>query len=83
MKQISESLSVRDSRLFIEECDVARLAEQFGTPLFVISESHLRSNLRRYKTAFKQYWPEGQVRIMPARKASPILAVRRVLSDEG
>jgi diaminopimelate decarboxylase len=83
MKQISESLSVRDSRLFIEECDVASLAEQFGTPLFVISESHLRSNLRRYKTAFKQHWPEGQVRIMPAIKASPILAVRRVLSDEG
>ncbi len=83
MKQISESLSIRNGRLFIEDCDVASLAEQFATPLFVISESHLRSNLRRYKKAFKHFWPEGQVRIMPAIKASPILAVRRVLSDEG
>lgn len=83
MKQISESLSIQDGRLLFESCDVTRLAEKFGTPLFVISEGHLRSNLRRYKTAFEQYWPEGHVRIMPALKACPILAIRRVLSDEG
>ena len=83
MKQISESLSIRDGRLLFESCDVTRLAEKFGTPLFVISEGHLRSNLRRYKTAFEQCWPEGNVRIMPALKACPILAIRRVLSDEG
>lgn len=83
MKQISESLSIRDGRLLLESCDVTRLAEKFGTPLFVISEGHLRSNLRRYKTAFEQYWPEGHVRIMPALKACPILAIRRILSDEG
>lgn len=83
MQQISESLSIRDGRLWIEGCDVGNLAEQFGTPLFVISENHLRVNLRRYKSAFKKYWPEGPVRIMPAIKASPILAVRKVLTDEG
>ena len=83
MKQISESLSVREGRLQVEGCDVTQLAEQFGTPLFVVSETHLRNNLRRYKSAFTQYWPEGEVRIMPAIKANPILAVRRVLSDEG
>ena len=83
MKQISDSLTIRDGHLFIEGCDVPTLAQEFGTPVFVISESHLRSNLRRYKVAFEAHWPEGRVRIMPAIKASPILAVRRVLSDEG
>lgn len=83
MNQISDSLSIRKGRLFVEECDVTSVAKNFGTPLFVISESHLRNNLRRYKSAFTRYWPEGPVRIMPAIKASPILAVRRVLSDEG
>lgn len=83
MKRISESLSVREGRLFLEECDVTGLADRFGSPLFVVSESHLRHNLRRYKAAFEACWPEGQVRIMPAIKASPILAIRRVLSDEG
>lgn len=83
MQPINESLNVRDGHLFIEECDSAELAKQFGTPLFVVSESHLRSNLRRYKSAFEKCWPEGQVRIMPALKANPVLAVRQVLSDEG
>lgn len=83
MNKISESLSIRGGSLFIEECDATELARKFGTPLFVVSESHLRANLRRYKSAFQQCWPEGQVRIMPALKASPILAIRQVLSDEG
>lgn len=83
IKQISDSLSVRNGRLYIEGCDATELAREFGTPLFVVSETHLRKNLRRYKTAFEQYWPEGKVRIMPAFKANPVLAVRRVLTDEG
>jgi len=83
MQQLSDSLSLREGRLFIEDCDATALAREFGTPLFVVSETHLRTNLRRYKNAFEQCWPEGRVRIMPAFKASPILAVRRVLSDEG
>ena len=39
--QLSESLSIREGRLFIEDCDVADLAEEFGTPLFIVSEQHL------------------------------------------
>ena len=83
MEKISDSLEIRDGRLCIEQCDATQLAEQFGTPLFVISESHLRNNLRRYKSAFEAHWPEGRVRILPAIKASPMLAIRRILSDEG
>ena len=83
IEQISDSLSVRNGRLYIEGCDASGLAREFGTPLFVVSETHLRNNLRRYKTAFEQHWPEGRVRIMPAIKACPVLAVRRVLTDEG
>jgi len=83
MQQLSDSLSMREGCLFIEECEVTALAQEFGTPLFVISETHLRGNLRRYKAAFEQCWPEGRVRILPAFKASPLLAVRQVLTDEG
>ena len=81
--QINQFLSIRQGKLFLENCDLSETAKQFGTPLFVISESHLRSNLRRYKNAFAQYWQEGPVRIMPSLKASPLIAVRKVLSDEG
>lgn len=83
MQQISDSLSIRNDRLYVEGCDATELAREFGSPLFVISETHLRKNLQRYKSAFESHWPEGNVRIMPAIKACPLLAVRRVLSDEG
>ncbi len=83
VNKINDSLSVRNGRLFVENCAASALAERFGTPLFVVSESHLRGNLRHYKTAFEHCWPEGRIRVMPALKASPILAIRRVLSDEG
>lgn len=83
MKPISPSLNLQGERLFIEECDAAQLAKDFGTPLFVVSETHLRANLRRYKKAFEAHWPEGPVRIMPAIKASPLLAIRKILTDEG
>jgi diaminopimelate decarboxylase len=83
MKLINDSLNIRDGHLYIEDCDTVALAKRFGTPLFVVSENHLRSNLRRYKNTFARCWPEGDVRIMPAIKASPILAIRRVLTDEG
>ncbi|MBY6197358.1 diaminopimelate decarboxylase family protein [Vibrio hangzhouensis] len=83
MEVINDSLSIRNGRLFIEDCDAAELAQNFGTPLFVVSETHLRNNLRRYKAAFESCWPEGNVCIMPAFKANPITAVRKILSDEG
>ena len=82
-QNINQSLSLVKGRLFLEDCDLTEIAEQFGTPLFVVSEDHLRRNLRRYKNAFAAHWQEGPVRIMPSLKASPLLAIRQVLSDEG
>lgn len=80
---LSRSLSIRDGRLFIEECDVAELAERFGTPLFVVSEKHLVENLREYQQAFTEHWPEGEFRVMAAIKANPNTAIRRILTREG
>jgi len=76
-------LSVRSGRLHVEDCDAADLAREFGTPLFVISETHLRRGLQRYQRAFEECWGEGSVRIMPSFKACPIVAVRKALTQEG
>lgn len=76
-------LSVRDGRLFVEDCDTVELAEKFGTPLFVVSEALLVQNARNYQAAFSKHWPEGRARIMAAIKANPITAVRRILTREG
>ena len=52
---LREPLSIRGDRLFIEDCDTVELAEQFGTPLYVVSESHLRDNVRRWQSTFEEH----------------------------
>ncbi len=83
MNQLNDVLTVRNGHLYIEDCDTVELAERFGTPLFVVSETKLVNNLRNYTAAFETHWPEGRVRVMAAIKANPITAVRRVLTREG
>jgi diaminopimelate decarboxylase len=82
-KKISHSLHIKDNHLFMEGCDVTKLAEEFGTPLFVVSESHLKHNLGRYQQTFSSHWPEGRARIMPAIKANNVITVRKILSAAG
>src|SRR5699024_958598 len=44
-----------DGALSIGGCDVTELAEQYGTPLFIYDEQHLRTRCREAVTAF----PDG------------------------
>jgi diaminopimelate decarboxylase len=71
-----------DGRLQVEQVDAGRLAQQFGTPLFVVSELRLRANYRRIRDAFAASW-DGPVNVMFAIKANYSLAIRRILSQEG
>ncbi len=80
--KIDDCLSTRNSHLYIEECDTVDLAEEFGSPLFVISETQLRNNVRSFKRAFSAHWPDGEVQILPANKANWNLAVRKILTQE-
>src|SRR5260370_30047912 len=77
------ALSVRDGRLYVEELACLELAARFGTPLYVMSETRLRSNVRRLGAAFAAGWPLGEARLLPSIKANPTLATRAVLTSEG
>ncbi|MCC6748578.1 MAG: alanine racemase [Deltaproteobacteria bacterium] len=81
--RLDDCLSTRDGHLYVEECDTVALVERFGSPLFVISEDQLRRNVRRFRDAFQQGWPDGPVKVMPAAKANWVTAAQRVLADEG
>jgi diaminopimelate decarboxylase len=76
-------LSIRDGRLWVEDCDAEALARRHGTPCYVVSEAHLRANAHRIAAAFERAWPHGSVQVLPSFKAAPSLAVRAVLNDEG
>ena len=81
--RLDDCLSIRGGRLFVEECDATLLAERYGTPLYVTSEDQLRRNVRRIAEAFRSGWADGPVRVLPSIKASFLLALRWILSQEG
>lgn len=62
-------------------CDVADLAAEFGTPLYVLDETTLRGKCREYKTAFKKRYDNSL--IIFASKALCNTAVARIMCDEG
>jgi diaminopimelate decarboxylase len=82
-QEIDSCLSTRDGHLYIEECNSVELVKQFGSPIFVFSEKQLRQNVREFKEKFSQHWPNGKVEVLPAIKANWILAIRKILSQEG
>lgn len=82
-KKVDDCLSVREDHLFIEDCDTVKLVEEFGSPIFVFSETQLRTNYRKFKSAFSKYWPHGELDVLPAHKANWNSAVRSILSEEG
>ena len=80
---MDDCLTIVDGRLFVEGCDAGALAARFGTPLHVVSEDQLRRNVRRFAAAFGEGWPDGPVRILPSIKANLVLALRRIVTQEG
>jgi diaminopimelate decarboxylase len=66
----------------IEGLGVEELARRFGTPLYVVSEARLRANARAWSAALAAAWP-GPTELLPSLKANTIVALRRILNEEG
>ncbi|MDW8029708.1 MAG: diaminopimelate decarboxylase [Armatimonadota bacterium] len=71
-----------NGHLEIGGCDCVELAKKFGTPLYVMDETLIRENCRRYKKAFAQNYP-AETRICYAGKAFLNLAMCRLIEEEG
>jgi diaminopimelate decarboxylase len=70
-----------NGNLWVDGCDVEKLAERFGTPLYIISENQLRLTYRRFRDAFKRRYPD--VEILFANKSNNGLAIRHIMNQEG
>ena len=66
-----------DGSLSVGGCSIAELAEQYGTPLFVYDEEHIRARCREAVAAF------GVDRVVYASKAFMCSAMARLVSEEG
>lgn len=71
--------------LSVQGIKVSALAEEFGTPLFVLDENDFRARARGFKTAFDQAFKElcGAVDVYYAGKAFVCTEVARWVTDEG
>ena len=57
MENLHENIfSVREGELYIEDLKASALAEQFGTPLFVYSETLIRERFAEIKKEFLSKW---------------------------
>ncbi len=71
-----------NGRLVIGGCDVKDLCEQYGTPLYVMNEEVVRTNLKAYKNAFDKFY-NSNGRAYFASKAFCCLEMCRIVKDEG
>jgi diaminopimelate decarboxylase len=67
--------------LTIGGADAVELAEEFGTPLYVVDENRVRERYREFYSAFAALYPKVEIKY--AYKANTSLAVLRILCQEG
>ena len=68
-------------RLTIGGCDAVDLADQYGTPLYVLDEVTLRSRCRHFADAFANRYPKTQTVYASKAYINPTLA--RIFAEEG
>ncbi|MGA1626143.1 MAG: diaminopimelate decarboxylase, partial [Prochlorothrix sp.] len=68
--------------LTIGGCDVKDLVEQFGSPLYILDETTLRTACTQYREAFRRFYP-GESQVLYASKAWNCLAVCAIVASEG
>jgi diaminopimelate decarboxylase len=71
----------RKSVLYIDGVSALKLAKEFDTPLYVMSECGIRENYRRLREALTKHF--SKVRIYYSAKANTSLSVLRILESEG
>ena len=76
-------LSAQDveGRLTLGSCDAVKLAQRFGTPLYVLDEETIRGNARQFRREFGERYPDTS--IIYACKAFIHPWVACVLAEEG
>lgn len=71
----------KKGNLEIGGADALELAQEYGTPLYVLDEMRIRDNYQRVQRAFSSEYSDFQ--IFYAAKANTNLAVMRILEQEG
>ena len=79
--EIENFLSEMNNRLFINGVSAVELAEEYGTPLFVFSESRIKRNIERLKKG--ETAVDCPLKICYAAKANSTMAILRTVREAG
>lgn len=66
--------------LDIGGCDTVQLAQEYGTPLYVLDEAHFRQNCRDFYQSFTK---QHQAEVLYAGKTLLTLAICKIVAQEG
>jgi diaminopimelate decarboxylase len=77
-----DTASIHNGHIHIGGCDLVRLAEEYGTPLYVFDGATLRNTMRTYRHTFAANYPAPQ-QIHYASKALLNSALARIVAEEG
>ncbi|MCU0315598.1 MAG: diaminopimelate decarboxylase [Fimbriimonadaceae bacterium] len=70
-----------ETRFILADHLVRELTSEFGSPLYVVDEAHMRAKISRYRAAFSAVWPDSELTF--ATKANSTLALIRIAAQEG
>jgi len=80
---VSDNLNVNENgNLTIGGVDTVELAQQYGTPLYVMDEQVIRNNLRRFHNSMNEFYG-GKGLVCFASKAFSCLEMCRIVASEG
>jgi len=78
---IKSPLENVNGTLYVDGVSTLKLAEEFGTPLYVMSEKKIMENYRRLREAFSRNY--AKVRLLYSAKANTNISILRILKSEG
>jgi diaminopimelate decarboxylase len=71
----------RDGCLYIDGVSAVKVAQRFGTPLYLYSENVIRQQFKLIRDALSKQYP--RINILYAAKANSNLSVLKILREEG
>lgn len=80
-RPLEPPFAFRGNRLTLEGVPLEEIADRFGTPAYVLSETRIRSNIRRFHAAFGGWGPHFRVHY--ALKANEHPAISRIVRSAG
>ena len=72
---------IRDGKLYFDECDTTELAKEYGTPLYVMSQTDIESRLDELKRDFTDKYDGA--RVAYASKAFCTVGMYKILDKAG